>query len=190
MNMEQSDQSLLNMYLDGQVDALEQLVEKHKGPLFGYIFNMVRSQHEADEVFQEVWFKVIKKAASYKNKNFRGWLMRIAHNIVIDRYRKKKPSVSLDDDRDDSRPLLDSVSANVESPAAETANSEVAAMIEEGVRNLPQNQKEVFVMRMKAGLTFREIAKIQKVTINTALARMQYALAKLRPGLIEVYHEL
>jgi RNA polymerase sigma-70 factor (ECF subfamily) len=188
--MEQSDQSLLNMYLDGQVDALEQLVERHKGPLFGYIVNMVGARHDADEVFQEVWFRVIKKAASYKNKNFRGWLMRIAHNIVIDRFRKKKASVSLDDDTDNSRPLLESISGKENSPAAETANSEVAVMIEEGVRKLPPEQKEVFVMRMKAGLTFKEIAKIQKVTINTALARMQYALAKLRPGLEEVYHEL
>ena len=169
---------------------MEQLVEKHKGPLYGYIFNMVRSKHEADEVFQEVWFKVIKKATSYKSKNFRGWLMRIAHNIVIDRFRKKKASVSLDDDRDDNRSLLESISGNASGPDVATANSEVAILIEEGVSKLPPDQREVFVMRMKTGLTFREIAKIQRVTINTALARMQYALAKLRPGLEEAYHEL
>ena len=108
---EASDIALIGRYRRGEVRALEQLVEKYRRPLFGFIINMTGSRNEADEVFQEVWFRVIRKLAVYKHKNFLGWLLRIAHNQIIDRARRRKPDMSLDEERDDGRRPAEMVAA-------------------------------------------------------------------------------
>lgn len=179
--MEVEDRDLIAGYRrDGSVAALEQLVERHRAPLFGYIMNMTRDPNEADEVFQEVWLKVIRKIDGYRHRNFRGWLMRIAHNLVVDRARKRKPEVSLDDNREDSRPMADTLTNGDPGPGKKAEAAELGRRIADAVTTLPMEQKAVFLMRVEADLSFREIARIQRVSINTALARMHYALAKLR----------
>jgi len=185
--MEPSDRELLARYRRGNVDALEILVLRYRRPLFGFLVNMTQSVEESEEVFQEVWLRVIRRLSLYRQKNFLGWLVRIARNIVIDRARRRKPQCSLDEDRGDGRPLVQKVKARGRDPRRELEAGELGGRIAQAVAGLPDNQKEVFVMRMQAGLSFKEIARTQKVSINTALARMQYALAKLRPMLREDY---
>jgi RNA polymerase sigma-70 factor (ECF subfamily) len=185
--MEETDRSLLGRYRRGDVYALEKLVEKYKRPLFGYIVNMTGGNVEADEIFQEVWLRVIKKINSYKHKNFGGWLMRIAHNIVIDRARRKKGNISLDQEYGSSQSMLDFIADDRLPLLSSMDASALGVKIMEAVAGLPVEQKEVFLMRTKSDLAFKEIAKIQKVSINTALARMQYALAKLRTILADEY---
>ena len=188
--METSEQQLLARYRNGQVDALEELVLKHRRPLFGFIINMVEGRDDADEIFQEVWYKVIRKIGLYKQDNFLGWLVRIARNTIIDRARKRKHNVSLDAEPEGSAALAQTIAGNDPGPAEHLAADDLGQRISDAVAGLPLEQKEVFVMRVRSGLPFKEIARVQGVSINTALARMQYAIAKLRPMLKKDYAEL
>jgi len=167
------------------VGALNDLVEKYRRPLFAFIINMTGGQNEADEIFQEVWFRAIRNIEGYEEKNFFGWLARIAHNLVIDRSRRRRPDMSLDEDLADGTPLRDALPSSTPGPEREIEKKDLARKLAGAVASLPDEQKEVFLMRIQADLPFKEIARVQKVSINTALARMQYALAKLRPMLRE-----
>src|SRR3989339_457264 len=178
--MEVSDRELLTRYRGGQVDALEVLIEKYRRPLFGFIVNMIQGRDEADEVFQEVWLRVIRNHEKYKHGNFCGWLVRIAHNVIIDRSRKKKPDVSLDEEKGEGLSLGQVIPGNEPGPANRLAGRDLGVRITRAVNSLPPDQKEVFLMRVQADMSFKDISRAQKVSINTALARMQYALGKLR----------
>lgn len=181
---------MLARYREGQVEALEELVLKYQRPLFGFIVNTVGGRDDADEIFQEVWYKVIAKIRLYRQKNFLGWLIRIARNTIIDRARKRKRNVSLDSETADSGPLVQVIAGGGPDPAGQLDAGELGRRISEAIADLPPDQKEVFVMRVQSGLPFKEIARIQGVSINTALARMQYAIAKLRPALRNDYSDL
>ncbi|MDD4870514.1 MAG: sigma-70 family RNA polymerase sigma factor [Kiritimatiellae bacterium] len=188
--MEVTDKELLIRYRRGQVDALEALIEKYRRPLFGFIINMIQGRDEADEIFQEVWLRVIRKHVKYKHGNFCGWLVRIAHNVIIDRIRRRKPELSLDEEHEEGLSLGQMMQSNEPEPATRMALQDLSVRINEAVNVLPAEQKEVFLMRVQAELSFSEIARIQKVSINTALARMQYALGKMRTILSKDYREL
>lgn len=188
--MEETDRQLLSRYRGGQIDALEMLVNRYKRPLFGYIMGMTRNKVEADDVFQEVWFRAIRKIGGYRHGNMLGWLTRIAHNLVIDRARRKKPDASLDAESEEGASIMNIIPEKGPDPAETVGSGEIGRRISEAVRQLPAEQREVFLLRSNYDMPFKEIAKIQKVSINTALARMQYALAGLRPLLSEVYNEL
>lgn len=189
--MESTDYELLSRYREGQPDALAQLVDRYRRPLFSYILNMTsKNMTEADEVFQEVWLRVIKKAHRYRKGSFLGWLIRIAHNLIIDRSRRKRPWLLLDQSGESGSPMVDRLPARTATPSSSVQATELGRRIAEEVEHLPTEQKEVFVLRAQAGMPFKEIARIQKTSINTALARMQYALRKLRNALKEDYAEL
>ena len=151
---------------------------------------MTQGRDEAEEIFQEVWLRVIRKHEKYKHGNFCGWLVRIAHNVIIDRSRRKKPDLSLDEERDEGYTLGQTIESRDPGPGIKLAESDLGVRMAEAVNTLPDEQKEVFLMRVQAELSFKQIAKVQKVSINTALARMQYALGKLRAILGEDYREL
>lgn len=172
------------------MEALQTLVERYRRPLFGFVYNMTGSQEEAAEVFQEAWLKVIRKLDMYQEDNFGGWLMRIARNTVIDRLRRKKPEMSIDAEPEDGRSMLDVLPNPDQGPAKALEANEIGRRIQSAVSQLPAEQKEVFLMRTQGDLSFKEIAKAQKVSINTALARMQYALTKLRAALGDDYRQL
>ncbi len=185
--MEQSDHELLAKYRQGEAASLEQLVDRYEQMLYGYIVNMTRSRNDADDIYQEVWIRVIRKLGTYRHQNFGGWLVRIARNIVIDRARKRKPDFSLDQQDEDGRGLGQTLEGNVPGPVEQVTAGETGVRITEAVQKLPIEQREVFLMRVQADLSFKEIARIQRTSINTALARMQYALNKLRPLLKDEY---
>jgi RNA polymerase sigma-70 factor (ECF subfamily) len=184
------DRELVARYRQGDVAALEVLVERYKRQLFGYILNMTGNAGEADEIFQEAWLKVIRKIHLYRHKNFFGWLVRITHNVVIDKARRKKPNVSLDAESDEGASLSNTLADSGPSPRDGVGNEDLGRRIAEAVATLPEEQKEVFLLRTKAELAFKEIAKVQGTSINTALARMQYALSKLRVPLKACYEDL
>lgn len=188
--MEEADRVLVGKYRRGDVDALERLVAKHRRKLFGFIVNMTANAADAEDVFQEVWLKVIKKIGIYRENNFPGWLVRIARNIIIDRARRRKPDISLDSRSAEGRSMTDVLQGTDTGPLRRLETSDLGRRIAEAVANLPPEQKEVFLMRIRADLPFKEIARIQKVSINTALARMQYALDKLRIQLKDEYGEV
>ena len=191
--MDPSETIWLNRYKSGDVEALGKLVEHYRRPLFAFILRMTGDAMKAEEVFQEVWFKAIRRLDTYTEHALLSWLFRIAHNHLIDLSRKKKPDASLQDPRggeDDNRTLEDLVESGLPGPEQLLNREEIRARIAEAVKSLPEEQKEVFLMRTEGDLSFKEIAEIQKVSINTALGRMQYALARLRTALREVYDEI
>jgi len=184
-------EELLRRYRSGQVEALGELVEMYRRPLFGFILSMTEGRDDAEEIFQEVWFKAIRNLARYKSHSFISWIFRIAKNLIIDRVRKKKPDRSLQERMgtgEDSQELLDSVADPVEqSQGTEMDNRALAKRIKQAVSQLPIEQKEVFLLRTESEMAFKDIAKVQKTSINTALARMKYAVTKLRELLKEDY---
>lgn len=187
---QESDADLVKKYRNGDLSAMETLVNRHRAPLFGYILNMTCDRTFADDVFQEVWIRAIKKLDSYQQDNFPGWLMRIARNYVIDQARKKKPQISLDSENEDGLSLKQRVADITPSPDRAVAAEELGARIVAAVEELPPEQKEVFILRVRADMPFKEICKIQGTSINTALARMQYALTHLRTLLKDEYAQL
>jgi RNA polymerase sigma-70 factor (ECF subfamily) len=187
---ETEDSILIQRYRDGDAAALGELVELHRRVLYGYIVNMVQGRDDADEIFQETWMKVIRKIHLYRDKNFGGWLIRIARNSVIDRVRRRRPVSSLDAETAAGTPLIELMAEKRELAASTAAAAtDLRQRIEQAVATLPEEQREVFVLRTKAEMPFKEIARLQKTSINTALARMQYALKKLRDELSDQYAE-
>lgn len=187
--MERNDSEELARYRRGDPEGLEALVEKYRSPLFSFLVNMTGSEAEANDVFQEVWLRVIHKHRLFIRGHFYGWLVRMARNIVVDRARRRKPEISLDQTRDDGSALVERLAGTDRGPAKHAEAEEIRARVRRAVAGLPEAQREVFLMRVEAGLPFREIARIQKVSIGTALARMQYAADKLRGQLRNEWKE-
>ncbi len=190
--MDAAERQLLDDYRAGSAEALGELVEAYRRPLFAFIHKMTEGRGDADEVFQETWIRAIRNVDRFDNRNLLGWLFRIARNLVIDRVRREKmyahPSSVLNNEpRSD---WLQHVPGNERSPSGVSADRELGRRISTAVEGLPPEQREVFLMRMEADLSFKEIAHIQKVSINTALARMHYAVGKLRERLKDDYREL
>ena len=191
--MDRTDIECINAYLGGDANALEPLVEKYKRPLYSFILKMTEGREDADEIFQETWFRALKNIHKFKHNHFLNWLFRIAHNLVIDRARRNKKNVSMQSSvggEDGDHTLEDRLAAPGISPAEEAGGTALGARIETAVETLSPEQKEVFLLRMYGNVSFKEIAKLQKCSINTCLARMQYALGKLRSILKEEYEEL
>ncbi|MDF7806082.1 sigma-70 family RNA polymerase sigma factor [Pontiellaceae bacterium B12219] len=191
--MDISDIECIEAYLNGDSNALEPMVEKYKRPLYSFILKMTEGREDTDEIFQETWFRALKNVHKFKHKNFLNWLFRIAHNLVIDRARRNKKNISMQSSfggDDGTATLEDHLAAPGITPAEEAGGNSLGIQIEEAIKTLSEEQKEVFLLRMYGNVSFKEIAKIQKCSINTCLARMQYALGNLRSILKEEYDDL
>jgi RNA polymerase sigma-70 factor (ECF subfamily) len=159
---------------------LERLVARHRSQLHGYLTMMTGSATEADDLFQETWLRVIRNPGSFREGAFNAWLWRIARNLLIDRLRRIKPTVSLDDDEDGAPALLERMAAPDMDPGREVDDAEIGRQIRAAVARLPLAQRDVFLLRMQGGLSFAEIAALRRVPLNTALGRMHYAVQRLR----------
>jgi len=177
-----SDQDLVKRFIQGDQASIEVLINRHKNKVFTYIILIVKNQSLAEDIFQDTFIKVIKslKEGKYKdNGKFVSWVIRIAHNLTIDHFRKEKQinTYSNEDYEADifnSKKLSEST---VEDLMVETQIiKEVRLLIDE----LPEDQKQVILLRHYGGLSFKEIADQTDVSINTALGRMRYALINLR----------
>lgn len=190
--MDQPERIWLTEYRNGNVEAMGKLVEHYRRPLFGFILRMTEGRGDADEIFQDVWLRVIKSQHRYHHKNFKSWLFRIAHNLVIDRVRKQRPIVDLQAGAlEDGENVFETRVADPSLPAADLLDARaLGRRIAEAVQTLPPEQREVFLLRTEAQMPFKQIAGIQGTSINTALARMQYALAKLRTLLQTDYQQI
>ncbi len=183
MKMEARDERLLiREFLDGKPSGLQELIERHQTRLYSYIFVMVKDKQLADDLFQDTFVKVINtlKSGSYNDEGkFIQWAMRIAHNLVIDHFRKQK-KLNYAEVANDKYDLMDTL--RVTDPSIE--DTLVTEQIHKDVRllmeHLPTEQKEVLYLRCYAGLSFKDIAEQTEVSINTALGRMRYALINMR----------
>ena len=182
MNKTISDYELLQRFVKGEQSCFEEIIHRHKNKVYSYISLYIRDQALVEDIFQDTFLNVIQSVKAgkyYDNGKFLSWVMRIAHNLIIDHFRRlKQLNVTSNDNYEsdlfNSRKLAD---ANVE-------DTMVAVQIRKDVRKLinqlPDDQKEVVILRHYAGLSFKEIAEITDVSINTALGRMRYALINMR----------
>ena len=174
------DGALLTRYQAGDSKALAILVERHSPALYRMALSMTGQAADADDVVQEVWRRVVRKAGGFRGDSFRGWIFRICRNHLIDRSRVRRPTVSLDESLGDGETTrLDMLPGNGLEPDAAAERREWCTQLAAAVDGLSPEQKEVFLLRAE-GLDFKEIARVQRVPVNTALARMHYAVGKLR----------
>ncbi|MBL7984789.1 MAG: sigma-70 family RNA polymerase sigma factor [Flavobacteriales bacterium] len=176
-----SDIELVNAYLGGEEAAFETLLHRHKRKVWSHIYLMVRDREVTEDLFQEAFIKVVHhlKAGKYNEEGkFLPWVMRIAHNLVIDHFRrnKKMPTVRSSDEHD--------VFATIAQSGLNVEQRMVNVQIDEDVRKLieqlPGEQRDVVIMRTYLSMSFKEIAEHTDVSINTALGRMRYALINMR----------
>ena len=178
-----SDELLIDRYNRGETKALNDLVERYRRPLYSFLWRMTGSGSESDEIFQNTWLRVINKAHGFRQERFKGWVFKIAHNLVIDWSRRQRKQVSLDavcGSSEGDQTLGDRLADDGPRPDSQANSEDIRKAIELALAQLPDDQREVFVLRMNADVPFKEIAEIQGVSLNTALARMQYALSKMR----------
>ncbi|MGN6194766.1 MAG: RNA polymerase sigma factor [Ginsengibacter sp.] len=181
-----SDQQLIQLYLEGNCEALSTLVERHKEKIYTSIFLLVKDKYLAEDLFQDCFIKVIDTISEgrYNEEGkFLPWVMRIAHNLCIDHFRKvkRRPSIKTSDDHDIFELLNFSDPGVDEKIMQGQSHARVRKMLD----MLPEDQKEVIVMRHFADLSFKEISQITGCSINTALGRMRYGLLNLRKIMIE-----
>lgn len=182
MKTDITDRELVKQFIDGNRSGIENLIQRHKNRLFTYISIYVREQSLAEDIFQETFLKVIHslKAGKYTdNGKFLGWTMRIAHNLIIDHFRREKQMRMLSNDDyeadifNEKRLTEDNIEDDI---VKEQIINDVRLLLDK----LPDDQREVVILRHYAGLSFKEIAEQTEVSINTALGRMRYALINMR----------
>lgn len=176
-----SDQELIKGYLSGNESSLELIINRHKNKVYSYILMVVKSPQIADDLFQDTFIKVINtlKSGTYNEEGkFIHWVMRIAHNLVIDHFRKKKrlPIKETSDERD----IFELINIKTESIEDLLITDQIHKDLKVLINYLPEEQKEVLIMRHYVGMSFKDIAEETEVSINTALGRMRYAILNIR----------
>ncbi len=183
---ESQDADLLAAFNSGNTKAMEILVERYRHALFSWLLGMTGNRSDAEDLYQEIWMRVIKNAGRFSNVSFKAWLWKIAKNLLIDFRRKRRPDVSLDAvDDDDGMPLVDRLVANDKGPARQIELDDMTRRVMQAVGTLPEMQREVFLMRTQGEFSFNEIAAALGIPLNTALGRMHDAIHKLKRLLSE-----
>jgi len=182
-----NDQELIDMYLSGNNRGLDELVNRYQKRLYAFIYTKTKDQHLADDIFQETFIKVINsiRTGKYFDKGkFISWAMRIAHNIMMDHFRAKKREALVNNDNEEF-----DIFDVLKSPDDNVVDKLIAAQIHGDVikliKALPDEQKEIVILRHYNKWSFAEIAEELDINMNTALGRMRYALKNLRKMIIE-----
>lgn len=192
-----SDNELVRLYMNGNEESLSILVKRHKRRIFSYVYLITRNKTLTEDVFQETFFKVIqtlKKGQYNEEGKFLPWILRIAKNLIIDHFRKvkKMPSISVITNEDGEETSIFDIIPEENANSKETEElKHFKSTIRSVVNDLPQDQKEVVIMRTYYDMSFKEIAEVTNVSINTSLGRMRYALINLKKMLeeknVEIY---
>ncbi|MDO6392447.1 sigma-70 family RNA polymerase sigma factor [Pontibacter sp. BT731] len=180
-----SDSALVSLYIAGNENAFEQLVNRHKNKVFTTILLIVKDTYTAEDLMQDAFIKAIHtmKGGRYNEEGkFSSWICRIAHNLAIDFFRKEKrsPMITLEDGSN----VFNALSFAEDSAESQQIKEDTHARLRELILTLPQAQREVLMMRHYADMSFQEIAEATGVSINTALGRMRYALINLRKKML------
>ncbi|HKL36741.1 MAG TPA: sigma-70 family RNA polymerase sigma factor [Salegentibacter sp.] len=180
-NVEITDAVLVRKYMDGSEAALSKLITRHQHRIYSFIFSKVFDRDVAEDIFQDTFIKVIntlKKGKYNEEGKFLPWVMRIAHNLVIDHFRKNKRMPKFDNSGDfNIFSVLSDSDLNVET---QIIKDQIENDVKELIKELPEDQLEVLTMRIYKDMSFKEISERTGVSINTALGRMRYALINLR----------
>ena len=177
-----SDALLVDKYIAGDENALAILVNRHQSKIYGYIYSKVSNRDITEDIFQETFFKVIHtlKSKKYYNEEgkFLSWVMRIASNLIIDKFRNdKKMPMNRDTEESSIFSRIKDSSMNIETSLIK---NQVEIDIKNIIEELPQDQKEVVMMRYYLDMSFKEISDFTGVSVNTTLGRMRYAMTNLR----------
>ena len=180
-NVQTPDSLLVHNYIEGDENALTVLIKRHQSKIFGFIFSKISDKDISNDIFQDTFIKVIKtlKSKSYNEEGkFLPWVMRIAHNLIIDHFRRnKKMPMYRETEEFSIFSIMCDDSLTIENKIIqEQVEIDLRKLIEE----LPADQKEVLMMRMYQDMSFKEISELTGVSINTALGRMRYALMNMR----------
>lgn len=179
-----SDAALVHQYITGKEEALSHLITRHQSKLFGFIYSKVNDRDVADDIFQDTFIKVIHtlKQKKYNEEGkFLPWVMRIAHNLIIDYFRKNnRMPLQRETEVYSAFDFMEDQSLNIE--RLMIAN-QIEIDIQKLIESLPEDQREVVCLRIYQDLSFKEIAEVTGVSINTALGRMRYALLNLRKNI-------
>ncbi len=176
-----SDQELIYAYLDGNEKAFAELLRRHKARIYTAIYLFVRDEAQAEDIFQEVFIKIVNtlRSGRYNHEGkFLQWALRIAHNHCVDNFRrdKRRPTVNPTDDYD----VFNFIKYSDEGVDQSMMRSETHNRVRRLIDALPPEQREVVVLRHYADMSFKEISQLTRVSINTALGRMRYALLNMR----------
>jgi RNA polymerase sigma-70 factor (ECF subfamily) len=181
-----TDHELIHQFRDGDLHALEALILRHKDKLYTSILFMVKDKYLAEDIFQDVLIKIIDtiRGGRYTEEGkFLPWAMRIAHNLCVDHFRKVKrtPAIKTSDDRD----IFEVINFTEEGPDTKMMKRQSYDRVRQMLDLLPEDQREVIILRHYADLSFKEIASLTNCSINTALGRMRYGLINLRKMMTE-----
>ncbi len=177
-----SDYLLVQKFIEGDSNSIEVLVNRHKNRVFSYILLIVKNQELAEDIFQETFIKVIrslKRGKYIENGKFVSWVLRIAHNLIIDHFRKEKLKATISNDSSDVD-IFNSQKLAEDNVEDHLITSQILCEVKELITELPEDQQQVIYMRHYMDMSFKEIADQTGVSINTALGRMRYALINLR----------
>ncbi|HWM41142.1 MAG TPA: RNA polymerase sigma factor [Burkholderiales bacterium] len=176
--MEAPDEELMLAYGEGDAGAFETLYNRHRGPLYRFVLRAIKQRSSAEELFQEVWIRVIESRSRYaRQARFTTWLYTIAHNLLVDHWRKKGLSlVSLD---------TEDVPIESANPARQAEGREAVARLLQAIDALPAAQREAFLLHQESGLSVAEIAAATGTNEEAAKSRLRYAMAKLKAAVDE-----
>ncbi|WP_326491785.1 RNA polymerase sigma factor [Myxococcus stipitatus] len=191
---ETSDERLMLAFQAGDARAFEVLVRRHRTPVFNFILRFVGHRARAEDVLQETWLKVVRSAGEYQAKaRFTTWVYTIARNLCVDSARKEsyRQAASLEApvngaDAEDGRALGEALPDAGASPERGAHNARLRPLLERALAGLPDEQREVFILREYSGIPFKDIAEVTGVSENTVKSRMRYALDGLRRRLAEL----
>jgi RNA polymerase sigma-70 factor (ECF subfamily) len=181
-----TDQQLIHLYLDGNADSLSTLIHRYKDKIYTTIYLLVRDKYLAEDIFQDSFIRIIDtlKTGKYTDEGkFLPWAMRIAHNLCVDHFRKVKrtPTIKTSDDHD----IFDAINFSEAGADQRMMQNQSYEKVRKMLELLPEDQREVIIMRHYADLSFKEISTLTNCSINTALGRMRYGLINLRKMVVE-----
>jgi RNA polymerase sigma factor (sigma-70 family) len=178
---QQSDAELVQAFIDGHTSSLETLIHRYKDKIYTGIFMLVKDQYTAEDIFQDTFLKIIRtmQAGRYAEQGkFLPWAMRVAHNLCMDHFRKVRQQVPVT--LSDGTDLAELLGGTEDNASTAMEKRQTHNTIRQLIERLPEEQREVIVLRIYADLSFKEISDLTSVSINTALGRMRYGLINLR----------
>jgi len=183
---QKTDHELIHLFTDGNIEALEILVLRHKDKLYTSILFLVKDKYLAEDIFQDVFIRIIdtmRNGRYTEEGKFLPWAMRIAHNLCVDHFRKVKrtPTIRNSEDKD----IFEVLNFTDESAETTMIKRQSHGRIREMLDRLPEDQREVIILRHYADMSFKEIAAVTNCSINTALGRMRYGLINLRKLMVQ-----
>ena len=185
-NIQKTDYELVALFKDGNVNALEQLILRYKDKLYTSIFFLVKDKYLAEDLFQDVFIRAIEtiRSGRYNEEGkFLPWVMRIAHNMCIDHFRRTKRAPAITTSNNES--IFENVLESPEQADSKMMKKQSHATVNKMLDLLPYDQREVIILRHYADMSFKQIATVTNTSINTALGRMRYGLINLRKMITE-----